>query len=292
MTRTATFSALAAAALLVGACSTTPPESDTTIISHCDNNKVSTGGYWWTYRDRANGVGAEIVPLTDLNTSFPMVDCDLKGKCAHVTGHVRGGPLDVSAGTDLCGEAIYPAAGLGFGFKPNNPPFTLPDKATGISFFAKAVPNAPDPTYTLRAAMPQTTTDYPQAEFSDKFTRSCKCTNEVTAPEKKSCFANYMNDQAIKLPNTWQLCSIYFKDLAAPSWGQDVGWDPTKIIKFQLDMEQPGSLDADVAFDVSADEFRWIIPGDKNTQPGIPGDPVLGTGSGCVDVAASGIVPL
>lgn len=290
MKRTATFCALAAAALLVGACSTKPPESDTTIISHCDNNQVSTGGYWWTYRDRANGAGADITPLTDLQTSFPMVDCDLKGKCAHVTGHVIGGPLDVSAGTDLCGEAIYPAAGLGFGFRANNVPFTLPAGATGISFFAKSVPVAPETTYPVRLAMPQTTTDYPQAEFSDQFDRVCKCTSEVTAPEKKSCFANYSLEN-VELTASWQLCALYFNDLTAPGWGQDMLWDRTKIIKFQMDMQQPGSPGADVPFEVWVDEVRWIDPTDKTGQPGIPGDPVQGTGSGCIDVATSGIVP-
>jgi hypothetical protein len=283
MKRTATFCALVAAALLMGACSTTPPESDTSILSHCNDNKASTGGFWWTYRDRANGAGADILPLTDLSTSFTMEDCDLKGKCAHVKGHVRGGPLDVSAGTDLCGEAIYPAAGLGFGFRANNVPFTLPAGATGISFFAKGTPVAPETTYPVRVAMPQTTTDYPQSEFSDAFTKTCKCASEVTAPEKKSCFANYSKEN-VMLTGAWQLCAVYFNDLTAPSWGQDMTWDRTKVIKFQIDMQQPGTATQDIPFEVWVDEVRWIDPADTSAQPGVPAT------TGCVDVATGGIV--
>jgi hypothetical protein len=286
MKRTATFCALATAALLMGACSTTPAESDTSILSHCNDNKVSTGGYWWTYEDEAKGAGAVITPLTDLQTSFKMEECDLKGKCAHVMGHVPGPfPADDPA-KDLCGEQLYPAAGLGFGFRPNNVPYTLPTGATGISFFAKATPNAPDTTYPVRMAMPQTTTDFPQAEFSDAFAKTCLCDAEAKAVgQKKSCFANYMNETAIKFTAAWQLCAIYFTDLAAPSWGQDMGWDPSKIIKFQIDMYQPAQNGQDVPFEVWVDEVRWIDPTDKTTQSGVPAT------SGCIDVAASGIVP-
>ncbi|MBN1608167.1 MAG: hypothetical protein JW940_16155 [Polyangiaceae bacterium] len=287
MKRTATFCALVTAALLVGACSTEPPESDTSILSHCNDNKVSTGGYWWTYRDQAQGTGADITPLTTLTFSFPMEDCDLKGKCAHVKGHVPGPFPETSTVTDLCGERLYPAAGLGFGFRANNPPYTLPADAIGISFFAKATPNAPDTTYPVRVAMPQTTTDYPQQEFSDQFAKTCQCTAEAQAVgKKKSCFANYMNENAIKLGPSWQLCAIYFTDLAVPSWAEPtIAFDRTQIIKFQLDMYQPGSTDQDIPFEVWVDEVRWIDPADTTAQPGVPPT------SGCLDVAANGIVP-
>lgn len=286
MKRTATSCALAAAALLVGACTTPKREGDTTILSHCDHDRVSTGGYWWTYIDQAKGAGATITPLTDLTTSFRMEEGGYQGKCAHVIGNVTGPfPDTPEQPKDLCGERLYPAAGMGFGFLPNNVAYTITAEKLGVSFFAKATPNAPDTSYAVRVAMPQTTTDYPRAEFNDQFTKTCLCTEEAkaaaaTPPLKKSCFAHHMNESALQLTPAWQLCAIYFTDLVAPPWGQDMLWDPTKVIKFQIDMQQPGDGAPDIPFDVWVDEVRWIIPGESTAHAGVPAT------SGCVPAPA------
>lgn len=277
MKRTATCCALAAAALFVSACSTEKKEGDTSLISHCESNQVSTGGYWWTYVD-AHKV-AQITPLTTLTEAFRPEPGGYEGQACRAYGKVLGPLPDSDTRKDLCGETLYPAAGMGFGFLPNNKPFNV-SAYQGVVFYAKAAVEAGKTDYTLRVAVAQTSTDMAQAEYNDDFISTCLCTAQAEAVgQDKSCFANYFVN--VKLNTAWQLCAVYFGEMGPPQdWGQDQGWDPAKAIKLQFDMMQPDSPTGEIPFDVWLDEVRWVIPGDATMPAGMPAT------SGCVPAPA------
>lgn len=268
MRRTLTFWALASTALFLGACEGgggDPGLINPDLLTKCETNKVTTGGYLWTYADRYSV--ATITPLTDLENAFVPEAGGYEGKGCHIVGTVPG-PLPVEdERKDLCEERLYPAAGFGFGFQDKNAPYVLTEDKLGVMFVAKGAPDAtttpPQTTYPVRVAVAQTTTDMAQSAFDDQFTSTCKCTADALASdpvEQKSCFANY--NVTVNVTPEWQQCYVYFRDMSHPTWGQDKGFDRAQAIKLQFDMQQPAA-DPAIPFDVWLDNIEWITEEDE-----------------------------
>lgn len=174
-----TFLAFGCTALftLLG-CGATSKTHDVSKVSTADSNKVSFGGYWWTYKDRHGtstvtpytGLIVPTDPASGLSPGIAKgngIEPDETGNNAiHVTGAVGPAPKwTATLGTDpdpnkdgvdwrdvywdqfysslciggACGEVAYPAAGLGFGFKDHNIP---PDLTAylGVAFRLKVGP--------------------------------------------------------------------------------------------------------------------------------------------------------
>ena len=246
--------AVASAALLMGACSDPKPIEPITFLTKCESNKVTTGGYIWTYTDP--GDEAVISPTSDLTTELAVTPGGITGNACYFTGTVPAGPVDGK--TNACGEPLYPAAGFGFGFQDHNVPFNLTGKA-GVRFYIKL---GVEMTRPIKVAVAQTTTDRSDPAMNDEFVSTCKCEAEAQAAgEAKSCYANYFYELPA-LTFDWQLCYVYFADLGAPSWGKDQGWNPAEAIKMQWDMPQPTSAGNVFAFDVWLDNIEWVTDED------------------------------
>jgi len=303
-------SAALGVALLSACGSTTPVSVDMSNLSTGDNNQVSTGGYIWTYTDHNKtpdpatittdpstlDYHAIITPVTSKDVALkPIVDTEtIHGNVINVSGKVPGQipwtnvaaqdsfSVDkywpsISTYSDAMVPA-YPAAGLGFGFKPGNDVFdaTGGNKYIGIAFDLKVNVDQ----QLIWVSFPMEFTDLPDPNNSDLFPKSCKYYTKTNDPVSggSSCFTNYRKGifsevhgggnayNTLAAPKTWKRFCVLYSEVAVPNWAnvptQDlmkaIPFDPTKAIKVQWDMFQPG-VGADPApFDVSLDNIKLI----------------------------------
>lgn len=297
---------------LLSACgSTTPVAVDMSNLSTGDTNQVATGGYIWTYTDHNTtpdptkivqtkpetfDYHATITPQTSQSVALvPELDTDTThGNVIHVKGQVPGqipwslvsvqDPISVDtywpsipAYSDAMVPA-YPAAGVGFGFKPGNDVFDSSQggKYVGIAFDLKinVVQKA------LYVSFPMKTTDLPDPNNNDAFPKSCTYYTKDNNPDTggSSCFTSYRKGifaeslhtgnayNTLAAPNSWKRFCVLYSEVEVPTWANtktlqlmtEIPFDPTKTIKVQWDMYQPADGDDPAAFDVSLDNIKLI----------------------------------
>jgi hypothetical protein len=236
-------------------------KEDPNLLSSCDSNRVTTGGYWWSYADPFDI--ATVTPKASIAVPFAPESGSYDGSLGcHISGSVPGPLASSDERKDACGEQLYPAAGLGFGFSDGNAPYDITGKA-GVSFVARAGQSD----FSVRLSLAQTSTDIAFAEYADQFDSTCLCTQEAAAVgQVRSCFAHY--GILLTLSAEWQRCTVFFADMAAPSWGQDQGLDPTKVLKLMWDMPQAPVGAVAIPFDVWVDDVRWITDEDVASSSG------------------------
>ena len=206
--------------------STTSPPIDASILSTCDNNAITTGGYWWTYTDHNDPTVAANAPYhatIDQVTSAAQAlqtkpDSDpAHGNVCVVSGSVPAALpwADVSAvpqaaytidphWASIYPDATipdYPSAGIGFGYQHFNKPYdaTQGDKKyIGLVFDMKATTNMD----TVWVSMPMVGTDLPDPSpgITDDFPgpkpknpNGCEYYTLTNTPGTggMSCFTNY-----------------------------------------------------------------------------------------------------
>lgn len=308
------LSSAALGVALLSACGSTNPVSlDKSKLSTGDGNQVSTGGYIWTYTDHNKtptetpttdektwNYHATITPMTDVNTPFvTTMDSDAShGSVFNVKGDV---PIEipwtlVSAQDPVSIDTFwpqyypdatipaYPAAGLGFGFQPNNVPYDATEggKYVGIAFDMKANIAME----LVWVSMPTEETDLPDPD-NDKFTKKCQYYTATNGPAAgaSSCFTNYRKGifSATSTAGTptayntmgavgeWKRFCVLFSEFAVPSWASaavidlmakpENQFNPKHALKVQWDMYQPkdGTNTTPPAhFDVSVDNISLV----------------------------------
>lgn len=303
---------------LLSACgSTTPVTVDMSNLSTGDNNQVSTGGYIWTYTDHNKTPSKDsiditkpetldyhaiITPVTSKDVALkPIVDSDPNhGNVINVSGQVPGQipwpnvaaqdafsvdtywPTVNKNGLNYSNATVpaYPAAGVGFGFKPGNELFdsSVGGKYVGIAFDLKVNVDQP----LVWVSFPMSTTDLPDPNNDDLFPKSCEYYTKDNNPDTggSSCFTNYRKGifsaagtagqgnayNTLGATKAWKRFCVLFSEVAVPNWANvstkekmtHIPFSPAKAIKVQWDMYQPG-VGADPApFDVSLDNINLI----------------------------------
>jgi hypothetical protein len=329
------LSSAALGVALLSACgSTTPVELDKSKLSTGDNTQVTTGGYIWTYTDHnktptAAPIEAEpatwnyhatIAPMTDIDHPFVLSTDDAEHKSVlNVKGEIPGELpwldfVDVQAPASIdtfwpsfpeyedATIPAYPAAGLGFGFQPDNVPYDATEngKYVGIAFDMKGNTNME----LVWVSMPTEDTDLPDPKH-DKFRHLCKYYTKTNPPNggASSCFTNYrvgifsasstnvpagveLTDRnTMAAPGTWKRYCVLFSEFAVPSWAsqavidlmETVPFNPKNALKVQWDMYQPPSgFDREPAkFDVSIDNISLVTSAQlqaNNCNPAGAGD--------------------
>lgn len=205
--------------------STTSPPIDTSVLSTCDNNAISTGGYWWTYTDHNDPTAttnkpyhatisqvtsaAQALQVTPDNSSYGNV-CEVKGDVPPALPWADVSAVPQAAYTidphwaSVYPDATipdYPSAGLGFGYQHYNKPYdaTQGGKYIGIVFDMKTTAdNMP----AVWISMPMVGTDLPDPSpgITDDFPaptdpngHGCKYYTLTNTPGTggMSCFTNY-----------------------------------------------------------------------------------------------------
>ena len=322
---------------LLSACgSTTPVAVDMSNLSTGDTNQVATGGYIWTYTDHNTtpdptkivqtkpetfDYHATITPQTSQSVALvPELDTDTThGNVIHVKGQVPGqipwslvsvqDPISVDtywpsipAYSDAMVPA-YPAAGVGFGFKPGNDVFDSSQggKYVGIAFDLKINVDQ----QLIWVSFPMSTTDLPDPNNKDSFTKSCEYYTKTNDPVGggSSCFANYRKGifsassggvignayNTLAAPGTWKRYCVLYSEVGVPDWANGptkakmaaIPFNPANSIKVQWDMYQPTTAGGTPAqFDVSLDNIKLLTAddaknatnncdlGDVNAAPG------------------------
>lgn len=267
------------AALCTNGCSDALPELDTSLMGDGTSNVTGLNGYWWTYVDRT--LSSEVTPntgkeeptdpfSTKLRTGFSRgegLGMELDGTHAayHVTGKVV--PVPTTLETDGywselykelcqdgdCGEQKYPAAGVGFGFKPKNAPLgtdafdNQKRLKKGIGFRIKygsehaKVGGTYQP---VSISAPMDLTDAPDPSFGDEFGTFYAGLNSTLYPDRdsnanypicsfpnsfkpdgtdtynannKTCFCNLT--KALDVTDQWQTVCVEWAEFGSPGWG-------------------------------------------------------------------------
>jgi hypothetical protein len=331
MKRICYLSSAALGVALLSACGSTEKVAlDRSKLSTGDTNQVSTGGYIWTYTDHNKtptetptsesktwNYHATISPITNPETKFVVTMDDAEHKnVLNVKGEVPIEiPWDLVSGQDPISidtywptyypDAMipaYPAAGLGFGFQPENVPYDATEggKYIGIAFDMKANINMD----LVWVSMPTEETDLPDPANKDKFQKQCDYYTASNNPASgaSSCFTNYRKGifSASSIVGTgdayntmapqgeWKRYCVLFSEFAVPSWASPTVIDkmaeeknhfnPAHALKVQWDMYQPKdgtNLTPPAKFDVSIDNISLVTPGQieaNNCNPAAAGD--------------------
>ena len=273
---------------LAGCGTDTPIVIDQSLMGDGTSNKTGLGGYWWTYFDRT-GLSS-VTPDTGKTTPKDPLATTLKpgfgggngldddgtgNKAYHITGAVAPAPKWTSTlGSDpvwqdlyvntsygslcqggLCGEVMYPSAGMGLGFKSGNEILGADAaKFTGVAFRMKvgaghglnATTGLANDVY---ISMPMDLTDVPDPSFTDKygtlhdpaspptalesgaanpdttknwpfcsFPNSLNATGTTVGGTNKTCFANLGAKVAPTPTTAWATYCMTWDAFKAPGW--------------------------------------------------------------------------
>jgi hypothetical protein len=323
----ASTTGLSAMAITMAGCGNTSPVAvDTSTMTEGNNNQTGLGGYWFTFVDRT--LKSTVLPNTGkvepLNSSATELNAGIAegvgmgvetdptngaNKAIHVTGKVISVPSPVAAdpymdvfystlvcGGTSCGNQIYPAAGLGCGFKANNALLGADSAGkVGIGFrMMLGATHGKDATGALNPvaiALPMDLTDVPDPSFGDLFgskyapdtvpesgvpadpntnTPLCTFANTLKADKSpvgnaKTCYANLAT--LIPTPastGAWVKYCVTFDNFVAPSWAK-AGLDavgvtkifPERLIKIQFDAFKPKDGN-DGPFDLWVDDVKLL----------------------------------
>ena len=267
----------AGALLTLSACSGTDKPLETNqLISSCDNNTVTTGGYIWTFLDAGEGEYGTVSPQSvwdeESQSGTPYATAaspdpeDATNQACAITGTRSAAAVpDVP---DTCGDIpLYPVSGLGFSFLDKNALFSICNQL-GIRFRAKG-------TVTTGGITPATMSvmvNFPTAETDkwqvgdkwDQALETCTCQGDLPAPDpavpeppRKTCFGFW--GKTISVTPEWQYFTVLWGELSQPTaWAGIVPFIPEHVLKTQFDMPTGDSYTFEV------DDIQFVLPDDKS----------------------------
>lgn len=262
---------------LTGCGLTTLEDLDTSLMGDGNGSRTALGGYWWTYVDRtlASKVKpntGKLDPTNARSTALKVglapgygLEIDGSHPAYHVTGKVVPVPSSLESDSYWsefygeicqdgdCGEQKYPAAGIGFGFKPKNAPLGRKAFASdgsplkGIGFRMKlGIDHArvDDVFQPVAVSAPMDLTDAPDPSFGDKFGTLYAELNTALYPDadrfsnfpicsfpstykpdgkriygasNKTCFCNLT--KTLDATDQWKTFCVPWEEFESPPWG-------------------------------------------------------------------------
>lgn len=304
MTRTVSYIALVSScaflSLALSGCGGGDAEiKKSNTLMKCNDNKVGTGGYVWTFVDI--GGLSTVSPASSWDeTTKSGVDYapaaspfgDGESVC-QITGSVGGSAADTP---DPCGDTpLYATGGIGMSFINKNEPFNVCGYA-GVRFKAYGYVTGTNAPLAVRFAIPTVQTDLSEsgdlwvselqnAEVTggaltasqQEDQRMCWCGVDTEKPDKKTCFGFWgvtLNEDAavdptarFPAPNASGMTEyvVYWSDLVQPDWSGPVVFDPYRLLKLQWEIpaNTPGYV-------FGVDDVELIpFPGDWCADPNV-----------------------
>lgn len=269
--------ALGSVVCLTGCGLTTLEELDNSLMGDGTNSRTALGGFWWTYVDRTQS--SEVTPNTGkqdptnarstaLNAGLTQgkgLEIDGSHPAYHATGKVVPVPSPLESDPYWsefygeicddgdCGEQKYPAAGIGFGFKPKNAPLGsralasdgMPFKGIGFRMKLGADHARVDDTLQpVAISAPMDLTDAPDPSFGDEFGTLYAGLNAALYPNSdefknfpicsfpntlepdgesiygasnKTCFCNLT--KTLDATDQWKTFCVAWEEFESPPWG-------------------------------------------------------------------------